>query len=455
MSDFRPWTVLHLDLAAELPALELAPGCGGIYAVYWWRDTPLGHSEISRELLPMPPYRLADFIADALAPVFLKPSGEADDVAGDRWHQVQLGRLARASTSLEERQPAPLPVETSDVSVVICTRNRPELLQRCLASLQRLDPPAGEILVVDNAPDDGSTRQIVQNMPGVRYVLEPAAGLNRARNAGVLAARGEIIAFTDDDVEVHRHWVGRVKQCFLDPAVAAMTGLALTAQLEHEQQMAFERHWGFNRGYCRVDYGQRFFEQYLRCGVPTWDIGAGANMAFRRESLEEAGPFDQSIGVGASGCAGDSEMWYRLLAAGFNCRYEPAAVVFHHHRVDEQTYRHQLHHYMKGHVAALLVQAERYRHPGNLYRLGVILPRYYLRQMLRRLYWGIATDGRTWFTEVGGCLAGIGYYLRHCCGRVQRRLQFAPRQDRDGTGPAGAGQEVIDGCPENTERVYS
>ena len=79
------------------------------------------------------------------------------------------------------------------------------------------------------------------------------------------------------------------------------------------------------------------------------------------------GGFDERLGAGAAGCSEDSELWYRLLAAGHTVPYEPAAVVFHHHRSDVEAVRRQAAAYLEGHVAALFIQfARRYRHLGNL-----------------------------------------------------------------------------------------
>jgi GT2 family glycosyltransferase len=70
----------------------------------------------------------------------------------------------------------------------------------------------------------------------------------------------------------------------------------------------------------------------ISCGVPAWDVGAGANMAFRKTVFEKVGYFDERLDVGASGCSGDSEYWYRIMAEGFTCRYFPHIYVYHQHR---------------------------------------------------------------------------------------------------------------------------
>jgi hypothetical protein len=111
-----------------------------------------------------------------------------------------------------------------------------------------------------------------------------------------------------------------------------------------------------------------------RYSVPVWRIGAGADMAVRRRVLDLVGPFDERLGAGAAGCSEDSELWYRVLAAGFTCRYEPAAEVAHQHRDDLPAVRRQARAYMEGHVTALAVQYGRSRKVGELRRAGSLAP---------------------------------------------------------------------------------
>jgi len=94
---------------------------------------------------------------------------------------------------------------------------------------------------------------------------------------------------------------------------------------------------------------------WLEYGVPVWEIGAGANMAFRKSIFDLVGYFDERLDVGASGCSGDSEFWYRILAEGWNCFYQPKAYVYHQHREEAKDLNHQLFSYMRGQVSSLLV----------------------------------------------------------------------------------------------------
>ncbi len=110
-----------------------------------------------------------------------------------------------------------------------------------------------EIIVVDNAPDNDSTANVANQYPFVKYVREPRAGLDIARNTGAIEAKGEIVAYTDDDVELHPRWVFEIGQSFSNPLVQAMTGLVIAAELETESQQVFEKYWSFNRGYIEKD----------------------------------------------------------------------------------------------------------------------------------------------------------------------------------------------------------
>ena len=160
------------------------------------------------------------------------------------------------------------------VTVAVCTRDRTAQLAGCLDSLGRLDYPALDVLVVDNAPSDPATARLVgERYPQVRYVCEPRPGLNWARNRAIAEARGEIIAYTDDDVVVDPGWVRALAHVFAQhPEVMAVTGLVVPYELETEAQMFFERYGGFGRGFERKWYpvdrqssGQ--LTEYIRTGT--------------------------------------------------------------------------------------------------------------------------------------------------------------------------------------------
>lgn len=230
-------------------------------------------------------------------------------------------------------------------SVVICTRDRPEHLRAALTAMA--DAAAvNEVIVVDNAPSTRATHDVVESFDGVCYVVEPVPGLDRARNRGLEAATGEIIAYTDDDTVVDSRWAVALNEAFaMDDDIWAVTGLVVPLELATPAQQLFELQGGFGRGSIRrwfhrdltnpSDRGSRF----LGAG----DFGTGANMAFRRRELERIGGFDPALDVGTpTGGGGDLNALFEVLHHGGILVYEPRAVVRHHHRRDLDELRKQL-----------------------------------------------------------------------------------------------------------------
>jgi GT2 family glycosyltransferase len=252
---------------------------------------------------------------------------------------AEAGQTLLAEAIREEMAP-PFPTTVPSVTVAICTKDRPNDLAILLKSLQTSIPAAArrnvamEIMVVDNAPSDDRTRQTVLSFPGTRYAQEPKTGLNFARNRAVLEARGDWVAFMDDDVSADAGWLDG----FLDAAVAyadagCITGLVLPLELETEAQILFEKRGGFrvmgfqravHRPFCE---GKRFYPCFP--GL----FGTGANMAVRRDVVRALGGFDEALDTGAPlPGGGDLDMFYRTIRAGYALVYEPSALVFHRHR---------------------------------------------------------------------------------------------------------------------------
>ncbi len=299
------------------------------------------------------------------------------------------------------------------VSVVVPTCDRPERLAACLRSIAALRQEPLEVVVVDNAPS-ALTRQVVEGFSGMRYVAEPRPGSSAARNAGVAACRGEIVAFADDDETVHPDWLGQLAAVFADqPDTGLVTGLVQPAELATEAQRIFERRYSFSRGYVARTFDAEFYRSTRRRGVPTWELGGSGNMAIRRELFARLGGFDERLGAGRAGGCEELELFYRALAAGVRCRYQPRAVTYHTHRRDMASLKQQLRAYMRGHVAAALVQWASHRDVGNLRHLLWTLPRVYAGYCLRCLLGDRTYRASHLAAEIAGCLAGFGYYLRH------------------------------------------
>ena len=223
---------------------------------------------------------------------------------------------ARAVAGVALKRAGP-PTDGRKVSVLICTRDRPDELRRCLASLPQQTLRPREVIVIDNASRDGRTREVAL-AAGAIYLREERPGLDIARNAGARRATSSIVAYTDDDVLLHPTWLERLVAAFDGPQIAAVTGLVLPAELATEAQRHFETYWSFGRGYLRRDFDAQQFAAAHRGGLfRAWEIGAGASMAFRREVFDRVGYFDERLDVGQAGCSGDSEIWYRVLATAW------------------------------------------------------------------------------------------------------------------------------------------
>ena len=440
MSQFLPWKIVNIDLRQALPNLQADAETGGLFVVFWQGDVPVGQWLAPAQLLPIGSVQLASIAAQRVAravghglikkgyprpPFFLSPEVRSGPGL------ASLLEFARPLQSFSELARPPKSCETgitAPVSVIICTRNRPEALQKCLQSLRNLARRPREIIVVDNDPSSNLTPSVAAQFAEVRYIPEPRAGLSAARNSGIRNATSDIIAFTDDDVSVHPAWIAAILRAFENPCVMALTGTVLPAELSTAAQFAFQSEalgWelGFE-GYEVLDFDSEFFRDTTHLGVPVWRMGAGANMAFRRAAFDHVGVFDERLGAGTSGCSEDSELWYRLLAEGYRCRYDPSVVVSHFHRSDWPELAQQTYSYMRGHIAALLFQFDRYHHWGNLKRAFGVLPLYFMKLALRSLKKAVIRilinsdqDQPALASPLGqkirGMLAGYVYYLQH------------------------------------------
>lgn len=220
------------------------------------------------------------------------------------------------------------------ISVAVCTRNRHHSIGATLESLQHQQYANYEVMVIDNAPSDDATERVVRDLhPGVRYILELQPGLDNARNRAMREARGEIVAFIDDDAIADPGWLQALAPLFDDPQVLCATGLVVPAQLETAGQDLFER-YGYSKGFRRVT-----FRLDAPPHVPVFPykgyIGTGCNCALRRDTLDLVGPFDPGLDMGTPvPGGGDHDMFARIIRAGYTLVYDPTPIVFHQHLAD-------------------------------------------------------------------------------------------------------------------------
>lgn len=313
------YPIHEIEVTRPLPTLTLSEGNTGIALVIRRHDRPIGflmQSVVNRRIAPE---TIAQWIAANLGTKLLQEAIRPE---------------------LETR------IETAQfpsLTVAICTKDRPENVQRCLTSLLPLQSSNQfEIVVVDNAPSDDRTQSLVSAFPTVHYVREPKPGLNFARNRALQTANRELLAFLDDDVVVDRQWLQGLQTAWAEnPDAGGFTGLVLPYELESEAQILFERRGGFGRGFEKIRYGQSLPHNPLYpCGAGIF--GAGCNMAFRRDLLLQLGGFDDALDTGAPlPGGGDLDIFYRVVRSGHPLIYEPQYLVYHQHRQEYARLRHQ------------------------------------------------------------------------------------------------------------------
>jgi len=250
---------------------------------------------------------------------------------------VRVGDAEVAIRQLPEIAPPSPVAEFPPISVVVCTRDRPDQLRDVLNSLSELDYPEFELLVVDNNPVSGLTPPVVASFAEkpVRLLEARGQGLSISRNVGVNGATHDIIAFTDDDVVVEMSWLRNLAYGFArDARVACVCGMVPSAELATPAQSYFDR---------RVDWARG-------CAPATFDLadppdddplfplrvaryGTGANFAVRKDAVLAIGGFDEGMGIGSpTGGGEDIDLFIRILIAGQILAREPSAIVWHRHR---------------------------------------------------------------------------------------------------------------------------
>jgi glycosyltransferase involved in cell wall biosynthesis len=273
-------------------------------------------------------------------------------------------RLRETITSLQAMVPdlANRPVVVDSdlpyISIVIPTIvTRTDALRRCIECIEELDYPNYEVLLVDNRrllPESDPLPGLVDGK-ALRVIRESRPGVSAARNAGVANADSDVIAFVDDDVRVDRQWLRAIgTRLAMNPEMEVVTGLILPAEMESPAQIWYERYYGgFNgpRTFLpltleadprspRLLRGSRILTRDSRGAahrsLPVYGIGAysaGANMTFRKSTIERIGYFDVALGTGTPALGGeDLAAIITVLWTGGKMGYEPSAVTYHQHR---------------------------------------------------------------------------------------------------------------------------
>jgi glycosyltransferase involved in cell wall biosynthesis len=264
------------------------------------------------------------------------------------------------------------------ITVVVCTRERPGALARCLDSLLAQRYPAFRVLVVDNAPATDATAEVVRGAARrgpVDYLVERAPGLSYARNAAVAAAPGQILAWIDDDEVADPHWLAEIARALAEhPEADVVSGVIVPAELETPAQLWFEQFGGHSKGRgFRPDLFGPATAHVQSPLYPLPPFGTGANMTFRAGVIQSIGGFDTALGAGTPAMGSEDTLAFtQVLVAGGTIVYQPSAVTHHYHRRDLDGLHKQMVGYGAGLTAAytsLLL-----RRPRLLWPLLKLLP---------------------------------------------------------------------------------
>lgn len=232
----------------------------------------------------------------------------------------------------------------TSISIIIATAGRVESLRRLLESLHRVeggDQIGCEIVVANNAADEAGAQAVKELVSEYaqrgRYhcwqVREPLPGKCRAQNRAIPLARGSVLAFLDDDVEVTPGWLQAILDFFASFPHEVMQGSILMRDEDRKDPQllkALERY----RTIDFIDYGS----------PPGSDLRTltGGNIAVRREVFQRVGMFDERLGPGRAGYSEDVEFAKRLLKAGMRIGYEPRVSVYNEmdpSRLTEESFR--------------------------------------------------------------------------------------------------------------------
>lgn len=397
------YAILDLDLTNPLPTVSLTDGNSGLAVLVRRGGRPQAF--------------------------FMRRLGEGTELSPEELGRLvseHCGRDLLTAAIADELRGARESPPDADLTVAVCTHDRPTDLRDCLTSLLRLrgdGPSRFELLVVDNAPSTDATRRIVDEL-GVGYVREDAPGLDIARNRALREASSAYVAFVDDDTVADHGWLAGFREAVSEqPDAAVVTGLVLPFELETISQILFERHGGFRRGFRKLRYaGPRLPDNPLYplgAGI----FGAGANMVVRKDVVLALGGFDEALDTGPPlPGGGDLDIFYRVLRAGHALAYEPRMLVFHKHR---RGYRQRLRQY-RSWGTGLMAFLEKTRSVDPEQRENVRrMLRWWFGYQLQELERGIRRRGTALpdqvLAELAGGLIGLTRSYRRSRRRVHRQ----------------------------------
>jgi O-antigen biosynthesis protein len=279
---------------------------------------------------------------------------------------LETVRKAFAESPFSADQPWPR------ISVVVCCYNAETTLRDCLESLRQLEYPNFEVIVVDDGSTDGSAG--IARDCGFRLISTENRGLSAARNSGLQAATGEIVAYTDSDCCPDPHWLTYLANAFMNSKHAGMGGPNIAPP---DDGLIAECVATAPGGPVHVLLSDDVAEH-----IP------GCNMAFWKSCLEEIGGFDPQFRAAGD----DVDVCWRLQQQGWTLGFSPAAMVWHHRRSSVRAYWRQQAGYGKAEALLERKWPEKYNAAGHVTWLG----RVYANGRPRILGWVNRVYHGTW-----------------------------------------------------------
>ena len=236
-------------------------------------------------------------------------------------------------------------------TIIICTVDRLANLERCLESLQPFREAVAEVIVVNNGSCHTAVEEIAMRH-NARVANEAGRGSGRARNTGIRVARGNFIAFLDDDTQAGENWLQRLVAPLADSTLDCVLGAVRAENPALAVHQAFERLLcaGLPDAPTMLDARAAADRFPLRMAMN----GFTMNVAFRRDVFERFGYFDQRFGPGTRIRTGDdTELFFNVLRRGGRILFEPRAVVTHSWPTDWKAFRRSIFRAACSHTAIL------------------------------------------------------------------------------------------------------
>ncbi len=273
---------------------------------------------------------------------------------GPQWLRIGplTGREMLPFVTLNGSCPPPVP-RTPMVSVVICAYNAERTMRECLVSLRALAYPNYEVVIVDDGSRD-RTAEIAKDFPEFRLIRQANKGLSVARNVGLHAARGDIIAYTDSDCVVDPHWLTFLVRAMVENGFEGCGGPNYAPHEEGRIEACVAASPGAP---CHVLTGEDRAEHL-----------AGCNMAFAKAALLAVGGFDPQF----TSAGDDVDICWRTLQAGYTLGFCPAAFVWHFRRNTVKAYYGQQRGYGRAEAMLYFKYPERFNALGQIRWRGTI-----------------------------------------------------------------------------------